>query len=143
MPRGGSDRFTPAKLRLALIGLAVFVTISIVVMQPRDGSGGSRPLVVVSWNIAAVNNNPFEYWVTHEDPHYNRMMADVEHLIEEPGDADVPVSAVFTFAMFDDLVHEMGKLGWTGLDAVAAEWKDNYSGRRIISGFMKDPVLVS
>jgi hypothetical protein len=29
-------------------------------------------LNIVTWNIAAVNNNPFEYWVTHHDPGYNR-----------------------------------------------------------------------
>ena len=24
-------------------------------------------LRVVTWNIAAINNNPFEYWLTHPD----------------------------------------------------------------------------
>jgi hypothetical protein len=41
-----------------------------------DGDG--RVLRVMTWNVAAVNNNPFEYFVTHDDPAYNRLMADVE-----------------------------------------------------------------
>ena len=35
-------------------------------------------LNVVSWNIAAINNNPFEYWITHDDPDYLRLMNDVQ-----------------------------------------------------------------
>ena len=35
-------------------------------------------LKVVSWNIAAINNNPFEYWITHDDPDYLRLMNDVQ-----------------------------------------------------------------
>ena len=38
---------------------------------------GSRPdpsaLRVATWNIAAINNNPFEYWITHDDADYNRL----------------------------------------------------------------------
>ena len=30
-----------------------------------EADQGQSPLLVVTWNIAAVNNNPFEYWVTH------------------------------------------------------------------------------
>ena len=26
-----------------------------------------RKLRLATWNIAAVNNNPFEYWITHEE----------------------------------------------------------------------------
>jgi hypothetical protein len=35
-------------------------------------------LRATTWNIAAVNNNPFEYWVTHPDKAYNKLMADVQ-----------------------------------------------------------------
>ena len=30
-------------------------------------------LRVATWNIAAINNNPFEYWITHDDADYNRL----------------------------------------------------------------------
>ena len=42
-------------------------------------------LKTATWNIAAVNNNPFEYWVTHEDAAYNTLMQGVESFIDQPG----------------------------------------------------------
>merc|ERR1719265_2823272 len=43
-------------------------------------------LSVTTWNISAVNTNPFEYWITHDDPFYEKLMADVEGFIDAPGD---------------------------------------------------------
>lgn len=41
-------------------------------------------LRVVTWNVAAINNNPFEYWITHdEDPSYDGMMRAVRLFVEE------------------------------------------------------------
>ena len=40
---------------------------------------------VATWNIAAVNNNPFEYWITHSDADYNKLMEDVQSFIDQPG----------------------------------------------------------
>ena len=31
-----------------------------------------------TWNVAAINNNPFEYWITHDDPDYLKLMSDVQ-----------------------------------------------------------------
>ena len=31
----------------------------------------------LTWNIAAINNNPFEYWITADDPSYNQLMGKV------------------------------------------------------------------
>jgi hypothetical protein len=36
---------------------------------------GPCNLRVATWNVAAVNNNPFEYYITHDDPAYNALMA--------------------------------------------------------------------
>jgi hypothetical protein len=132
-----------------MFGVALLSILVIIRLGSRSGgperSGGEPlgddPLLVVSWNVAAVNNNPFEYWITHDDPHYNKMMADFEYLVENPGDNDILVNKVFTQEMFEELDNEMARLGWTGLDAVASEWSNNYSVRKIVSGFMKDPVL--
>ena len=34
-----------------------------------------RHLTVSTWNIAAINNNPFEYWITYpDDPEYEKLM---------------------------------------------------------------------
>ena len=42
-------------------------------------------LRVATWNIAAINNNPFEYWITHEDADYNTLMEGVQSFIDQPG----------------------------------------------------------
>lgn len=52
--------------------------------HPRDKQ-------VITWNIAAVNNNPFEYWVTHDDPAYNKLMSDAQEFIDSPNDGDKKV----------------------------------------------------
>lgn len=104
-------------------------------------SASSSDLQIASWNIAAINNNPFEYWITHDDEAYNKMMLDVQDFIETPGDKDVSVSDVFTEKMFQELKAEMGLAGWEGLEETEAQWNDNYKNRKIISGFMKDGSL--
>ena len=120
-------------------------------------------LKTATWNIAAVNNNPFEYWVTHEDAAYNTLMQGVESFIDQPGacrcprlplaslrlaspgptgcgppsrvhpracpaapastrrcagERDVPVSEVFTPAMWAELKALMTTQGW---DVAATE----------------------
>ena len=44
-----------------------------------------RRLSVTTWNIAAINNNPFEYWITtKENPAYEKLMIDIENFLEKP-----------------------------------------------------------
>lgn len=109
-------------------------------MAAAAGAAGAE-LRCATWNIAAVNNNPFEYWVTHSDEGYNTLMGDVESFIVDPGARDVPVSVVFTPAMWTELRALMSAQGWEGLDEVEARWHSDFSQRRIISGFMKDKGL--
>jgi len=100
-----------------------------------------RALQVTSWNIAAINNNPFEYWITYdENPDYDRIMTKIEAFLESPGDEDVPVSAVFTEEMFSDLEKRMDGVGW---DNVRSYWDNDFKNRKIVSGFMKDKLLGS
>lgn len=40
---------------------------------------------MATWNIAAINNNPFEYWITHDDADYNALMEGVQSFIDQPG----------------------------------------------------------
>jgi hypothetical protein len=49
-------------------------------LSPRLFTAGcvSHEVRVATWNIAAVNLNPFEYWVTHSDPGYNQLMEGVQ-----------------------------------------------------------------
>ncbi|EOD34110.1 hypothetical protein EMIHUDRAFT_111338 [Emiliania huxleyi CCMP1516] len=94
-------------------------------------------LRVATWNVAAINNNPFEYWITHDDPKYNQMMQDVQAFLDEPGAADVAVST----AMLGELQAKMTEAGWDHVDEAVAEWRSQYAGRQIIAGFMKDKDL--
>lgn len=94
--------------------------------------------MAVTWNIAAVNNNPFEYWIAHEDLAYSKLMSDVENFYEAPGERDLPVHQVFDDQRFQELLVLMRKEGWSGLETVERFWKEDYRERRIISGFLKD-----
>ena len=53
---------------------------------PPPAAPEPSPLRVSTWNIAAVNNNPFEYWLTHPDADYEKLMTDVQNFVENPGD---------------------------------------------------------
>eukprot|EP00939_MAST-03C_sp_MAST-3C-sp1_P004681 g4681.t1 len=108
----------------------------------RSGAG-EAPLNVLSWNIAAINNNPFEYWITYEDIEYERLMQNVQDLVQSPGARDVPVSDIFTSDMFDELKANMLSLGWNADHIAAVEdmWTSEYSKRRSVSGILKDPEL--
>jgi hypothetical protein len=101
-----------------------------------------RRLQIATWNIAAINNNPFEYWITYkENPAYEELMVNVEKFLEEPGDNDVLVPNVFTQQMFEELDQRLtGTAGWK---SVRSYWDDDFSKRKIIENFMKDPSLGS
>ena len=101
-----------------------------------------RRLQIATWNIAAINNNPFEYWITYkENPAYEDLMIHVEKFLEEPGDQDVLVSNVFTEQMFEELDQRLtSTAGWK---SVRSYWESDFSQRKIIENFMKDPSLGS
>jgi len=101
-------------------------------------------LKLATWNVAAINNNPFEYWVTYnENPAYKKLMVDVENFIVNPGKNDVQVKEVFTEATFQKLKALMEKQNWNHVDVVERMWKEDYQNRRIISEFMKDKTIGS
>ena len=94
-----------------------------------------RRLSVATWNIAAINNNPFEYWITYkENPAYEQLMIDIEKFLESPGDKDVKVNQVFTDEMFNKLDSRLTGVGWK---SVRSYWESDFQHRQIISGFMK------
>jgi len=115
------------------------VIISESVATSSDSSGTWQ---VTTWNIAAINNNPFEYWITYdEDPAYEQLMVDVEKFLEQPRESDVAVSQVFTEEMFNALDSRLvDDMGWA---SVRSYWESDFRQRRIISGFVKDPSLGS
>jgi len=109
--------------------------------EPFPGTHGPGALRVATWNIAAVNNNPFEYWVTHDSESYDKLMQGVERFLEEPGDLDVTVEEIFTHQCFQELEELMINEKWAGVDRVRTLWLEDYSRRKIVSGFMKDKQL--
>ena len=67
---------------------------------------GIHQLKAATWNIAAVNNNPFEYWVTYPDEAYNDFMLRVENVISKQN--ELLVSQIFTESiLFLELVQEL------------------------------------
>lgn len=98
-------------------------------------------LSISTWNVAAINNNPFEYWITIEGhDEYEKLMKDVEKFLDNPGDKDILVKDVFTNEMFKELDKRMTGVGW---QSVEKYWKDDFQKRKIVSGFMKDKLLGS
>lgn len=69
------------------------------------------------------------------------MMRAVEAFIDNPGEGDIPLSGVFTAAMFDRLLIAMAQQGWSGIDKVADMWREDFSKRTLIKGFLKDKEL--
>jgi len=103
-----------------------------------DETTTTKEFSVLSWNIAAVNNNPFEYWISHDDEAYNKMMADVQNFIDSPGDLDIPISEVLTPERFAELKELMAAQGWSGIDETEQQYESNYKNRKIIAEFIKD-----
>lgn len=104
--------------------------------------GVSDRLYSLTWNIAAINNNPFEYWVTNDDPAYNELMKSVSSRIVAPESEDnILVSDIFTFEMFNELAQKMKEAGFTGVDETALRYQHDLSKRSIYSGFLTDPLL--
>jgi hypothetical protein len=94
-----------------------------------------RKLAVTTWNIAAINNNPFEYWITYKaNPEYEKLMINIEKFLEDPGEKDVAVKEVFTEDMFTKLDKRLTGVGWT---SVRSYWESDFQNRKIVSGFMK------
>jgi hypothetical protein len=100
-----------------------------------------KRIKAITWNIAAINNNPFEYWITNDYGPYNSIMANVSLFIENPGINDVPVKDIFTEDMFADLEKSMRAAGWTGIEETRSQWQSEYRDRRIITQFLKDSIL--
>ncbi len=94
----------------------------------------------ITWNLAAINNNPFEYWITHHDAAYNELMSKAAQYIKN--DKGVPVSTVFTDEMFAELkTHLLQKYDAPAVEATEKIWREDYSSRLTIESFLKDKEL--
>lgn len=104
-------------------------------------SVSTKTVRALTWNMAAINNNPFEYWITNTDPKYNALMAGVSEFIKNPSEKDVTVGEVFTDDMFSELEALMRAADWKYVDETKVKWLAEFKGRRIISQFIKDDLI--
>mmetsp|Transcript_73693 Transcript_73693/g.196058 ORF Transcript_73693/g.196058 Transcript_73693/m.196058 type:complete len:552 (-) Transcript_73693:622-2277(-) len=95
-------------------------------------------LSVVSWNTAAPNKNPFEYWSMHEIKEYDELMLAVQKCIDEPSKLDTSLVEIFTDSMYRDLRRELEAQHVADLDLVDKEWTSNIRTRKCISEFLRD-----
>ena len=87
--------------------------------------------------MAAINNNPFEFWVHCPDEQYNEFMNRVEDIMQTT-DKDFNIIDIFTDERFNDLEEEMCRAGVEGSLALRKFWISEYRGRTAIGGFLKD-----
>jgi len=119
-------------------------------LQTRAESSSPK-LKIATWNVAAINNNPFEYWITIAEgskykQSYDGLMVEVENFLENPEANDVPVDQVFTEDMFEQLMGRVKKeTDWPAADLqkVRKYWRTDYSQRKIVTEFLKDATLGS
>lgn len=110
-------------------------------LQFSTSSSNIKLIKALTWNVAAVNNNPFEYWITNDDPKYNQIMKKVSSFVENPELQDVEVQQIFSDSMYNELEINMKNIGWSGLPETRAVWEGDYKKRKIISQFIKDGLL--
>ena len=103
----------------------------------KEGADGKYVVHAASWNVAAVNNNPFEYWVTSPDPNYNIIMEGVQNFVSDPA-RDIQVNRIFTDDMFKELIQEMSNMNLPSLEKVENFWAEDYSTKLAVGGFLKD-----
>ena len=105
-------------------------------------SSSLRSLVLhtASWNIAAINNNPFEYWITNPNSKYEKLMVGIQSFIQNPAN-DIPLKNIFTDEMFRELCAEMKSQGISGCEEFSRFWTEEFRSKFAITGFLKDKTL--
>ena len=106
-------------------------------VPPAEADNNPDIVRAVSWNIAAINANPFEYWITYVDPTYNDLMYSVEKFVTNPKN-DTQIMNVFTNDMFYQLKGILEKQGINGLVELEGIWRRDFSKRMAIKEFLKD-----
>jgi len=95
-------------------------------------------LDVVSWNVAAINNNPWEYYM-ESSAEYDALMREVQEMMSGgKASLDEPVGSIFSDAMAAELFEQMRSCGFEAVEAVEAYWRDELRARRALSEFVTD-----
>ena len=61
--------------------------------QTIEENKENETLKVMSWNIAGINNNPWEYYVCLKDKNYNELMSNIETFLTNTGQ-EIKISSV-------------------------------------------------
>jgi len=114
----------------------------------RDvGHASKKPFVLLSWNIASVNNNPFEYWADF-GAEYKKMLDKTGKWIDEHGKNTV--GSIFTDELYQQLKTEMVQSGgyeesdFQTKEAAPNDEKtkgpwDKLKNRTVVGQFLKAP----
>jgi hypothetical protein len=136
-----SDPIVPTTATVAKTDATAATTTTRRNLLSADAAEGEKLLHAITWNIAAINNNPFEYWITSDDPSYNYMMSNASKFMTNPGALDMKVKDIIHDDVIDELMTEMKDAGWEGVKATRKMWENDYKNRNIITGFMQDDVI--
>lgn len=129
---------------VVLLILVILFVINFVTFRETRTTESSRTrpaLTTLTWNIAAINNNPFEYWITYEDPNYNDFMLEVQRLIERPGQRQKVLSSILDDASLRELTTLMKTTTtWSAsdVDQAGRVWREEYRDRLSVDEFLKD-----
>lgn len=145
---------------LSIYYLVYFPSLSTSESTFKRDSHGRKIIKASTWNVAAINNNPFEYWITVEDheekksfkssssssnniPGYNKLLSTVSNFIKETKEEDdVPLHKIFTEKMYNELEQLIQqKTNWKGLNETRHLWNEEYSQRKYISQYIKDNLI--
>ena len=97
---------------------------------------------VASWNIAAPNNNPFEFWNVNESKEYCELMSSIENCFDDPAKVDMDLGCVFSQRMYDDLRAQLAcHLDDEELAVLDRMWTAEFKSKRLVSQFLKDESL--
>ena len=97
-------------------------------------------LSTLSWNLAAINQNPFEYHIGQASNNHTLLMEKVARFVQVMPH-DLPLSDIFSPTMFQELIHKMKDsqhYDTRQIQVVISMWKTDYSKRLSISQFLKD-----
>ena len=97
-----------------------------------------QELKVITWNIAAPNKNPFEFWVTHNNTEYNEMMLTIQRYIDNPKPFELKICNIFTNEMYQELRNELLSNGVHDLQKLDEIWLRDLMDRYLVSEFLKD-----
>lgn len=91
-----------------------------------------------TWNIATINDNPFEYYMDSSNTSYSHMLNAVEKLIDMPSARECTLDECMPPRFISGLFAHMHKRPWYGVDKVHELWENTLKHQFIVSDFLKN-----